>query len=175
VSLGWLRRPAREQPLLLTGLALACVVAIAAAVILTGSHGSHRQRVVSVTTPAAPPAVIGTKPPPPALSAVQLAHVRVTVRRFLTSYLPVLYGRRPARTIADADTRVRAELGAAARSPRAPRNRRPHVTTLTTHVQGTSTVVAIAMVADSVTKPYQIVFQLTDGHGGWKVTQLANY
>lgn len=173
--LDWLRRPAREQPLVLGGLLLACVVGIAAAVILTANHGTHRGRIVAVSSPAAPSAVIGTKPPPPVLTTRQLASARATARRFLTSYLPVLYGRRPARTIVDADPRVRAELNAAARSPRAPRNRRPRVTRLTTHVQNGQRVVAIAMIADSVTKPYQVVFQLSDSRAGWQITQLANY
>lgn len=173
--LDWLRRPARDQPLLIGGLLLACVVAILAAAILTGGEAAHRQRVVSVSTPAAPSAVIGTKPPPPALSAAQLSQVRAVAQRFLASYLPVLYGRRPARTIVDADARVKAELTAAARSPRAPKDRRPRVTVLTTHAQSSSTVVAIAIIADTVTRPYQVVFQLSNRRGGWQVTQLANY
>lgn len=109
------------------------------------------------------------------MTASQLAAARASARRFLASYLPVLYGRRPARTITDADTRVRAELTAAARSPRAPRHRRPRVTRLSTRVQNDQTVVAIAMIDDSVTKPYQVVFQLSHKGGGWRVTQLANY
>ncbi len=175
MTVGWLRRPAREQPLLLAGLLLGCVGAIVATVILTSNPGAHRQHVVSLSTPAAATVVIGTKPPRPILTAAQLADVRGTARRFLASYLPVLYGRRPARTIADADAHVRAELDDAARSPQAPRNRRPRVTSLTTRVQSSSTVVAIAIVADSVTRPYQIVCQLSNGPGGWQVTELANY
>jgi hypothetical protein len=164
-----------RQTLALGGLLLAFAVALAAAAILTAAHTSHHHRIVTVTDPAAPSAVIGTKPPPPALSAKQLEKVRVTARRFLASYLPVLYGRRSARTITHASAHVRAELSAAAKSPRAPRNRRPRVTKLTTRVQSSTTVVAIAIIADTVAKPYQIVFQLSGAHGGWQVTELANY
>jgi len=168
---GWSAR----QTLALGGLLLTFAVALAAAAILTAGHTTHHQQVVTVTDPAAPAAVIGTKPPPPALNAAQLQHVRRTARQFLASYLPVLYGRRPARTITDASAHVRAELSAAAKSPRAPRNRRPRVTQLTTQVQSSTTVVAIAIIADSVAKPYQIVFQLSSTHQGWQVTELANY
>jgi hypothetical protein len=175
VSSGWLRRPAREQPLALAGLALAFVVAIAAAVILTHGHPLPRQRVKTVTAPPAPSAVIGTQPSQPALTAAQLAQARRTARRFLANYLPVLYGRAPTRTITGASARVRAELSAAGWSPRAPRNRLPRVTQLATHVQSSATVVAIAIVADGITRPYQVVFQLSHGPGGWQVTELANY
>jgi hypothetical protein len=164
-----------RQTLALGGLLLAFAVALVVAAVLTSGHIAHRQRLVTVTDPAAPSAVIGTKPPPPALSAAQLLKVRATARRFLASYLPVLYGRRPVRTITDASAHVRAELSAAAKSPRAPHNRRPRVTRLTTQVQSTTTVVAIAIIADTVAKPYQIVFQLSSTRGGWQVTELANY
>jgi hypothetical protein len=164
-----------RQTLTLGGLLLAFTVALAAAAILTAGHTTHHQRVVTVADPAAPAAVIGTKSPPPALSVAQLNKVRVTARRFLASYLPVLYGRRRARTITDASAHVREELSAAAKSPRAPSNRRPRVTKLTTRVQSSTTVVAIAIIADTVAKPYQIVFQLSAVRGGWQVTELANY
>jgi len=164
-----------RQTLALGGLLLAFAVALALAAILTAGHTEHHQQVVTVADPAAPSAVIGTKPPPPTLSAGQIEKVRATARRFLASYLPVLYGRRPVRTIADISAHVRAELSAAAKTPRAPRNRRPRVTKLTTRVQSSTTVVAIAIIADTVAKPYQIVFQLSSVHGGWQVTELANY
>lgn len=77
-----------RQTLALGGLLLAFAVALAVAAILTAGHSSHHQRVVTVADPAAPAAVIGTKPPPPALSSAQLEKVRVTARRFLASYLP---------------------------------------------------------------------------------------
>ena len=164
-----------RQTLALGGLLLAFAVALAVAASLTAGHTTHRQQVVTVADPAAPSAVIGTKPPPPTLSAAQLRKVRATARRFLASYLPVLYGRRPVRTIADVSAHVRAELTAAAKTPRAPRSRRPRVTKLTTQIQSSTTVVAIAIIADTVAKPYQIVFQLSSVHGGWQVTELANY
>lgn len=164
-----------RQTLALGGLLLAFAVALAVAAILTAGHVTHHQQVVTVADPAAPSAVIGTKPPPPTLSTEQLDKVRATARRFLASYLPVLYGRRPVRTITDVSAHVRAELDAAAKSPKAPRNRRPRVTKLTTQVQSSVTVVAIAIIADTVAKPYQIVFQLSAVHGRWQVTELANY
>lgn len=164
-----------RQTLTLGGLLLAFTVALAVAAILTAAHTSHHHQVVTVTDPAAPAAVIGTKPPAPALTAAQLNKVRATARRFLASYLPVLYGRRSAGTITDASAHVRSELSAAAKTPRAPRNRRPRVTKITTQVQSNTTVVAIAIIADTVAKPYQIVFQLSRTRGSWQVTQLANY
>jgi hypothetical protein len=35
--------------------------------------------------------------------------------------------------------------------------------------------VAIAVIADGVQPPYQIVCQLSDTGGGWQVSELANY
>ena len=164
-----------RQTLALGGLLLAFAAALAIAAIVTAGHTAHRQQIVTVADPAAPSAVIGTKPPPPTLSTAQLRQVRTIARRFLASYLPVLYGRRPGRTITDVSAHVRAELSAAGKSPKAPRNRRPRVTKLTTHVQNSTTVVAIAIIADTAAKPYQIVFQLSAVRGGWQVTELANY
>jgi hypothetical protein len=164
-----------RQPLALAGMLLPFVVAIVLAATLTGGHHPTGNRVVTVTPPTAPGAVVGTKPALPTLTPRRLRNARATARRFLASYLPVVYGRRPARTIVAASHHVKTELSAAAKIPRAPRDRRPRVTKLTTHTQGSATVVAIAIINDSVAKPFQVVFQLSDGHGGWLVTQLANY
>lgn len=168
-------RQLARQPLALAGMLLAFVVAIVLAAALTAGHHSTSQRVVTVTPPTAPAAVVGTKPAPPTLTATRLRQARATARRFLTSYLPVLYGRRPARTIVAASSHVKAELSAAAKVPKAPRKRRPRVTKLSLHVHARSTVVAIAVIDDSVVKPYQVVFQLGHRQAGWLVTQLANY
>lgn len=164
-----------RQPFALAGILVAFVIAIVLAAVLTGGQHSTRQRVVTVTPPTAPVAVVGTKRAPPTVTPAQLSNARATARRFLASYLPVLYGRRPPQTIVAASAHVKTELSAAAKTPRAPRNRRPRVTKLTTHIQGKNSVVAIAIINDSVTKPFQVVFQLSDDRGGWLVTQLANY
>ena len=172
-----LRRPAREQPLLLGALVLAAAIAVIA-VILPRSPSAPRQTAVATTlsAPAASPqgAVIGTRSAP-APSTAQVADSRRTARRFLASYLPVLYGRRTPSSVEDASPRVRAELRDAARSPQAPRNRHPRIARLTAHAEGRTTVVAIALIADSVTKPYQIALQLTEHDRRWQVTQLSNY
>lgn len=120
----------RRQPLALAGMLLAFVVAILLAAVLTTGHHSTRRRVVTVTPPTAPAAVVGTKTPPTTPTPTQLRQARVTARRFLASYLPVLYGRQSARTIVAASSHVKAELAAATKTPRAPRKRRPRVTKL---------------------------------------------
>lgn len=172
---GWLTRSARQRPLLLAALVLLLAAGIAALLLTGGHHESAQTAQAPAPTTPAPPAVIGTRPPPPPLSAAQQAAALAVGRRFLDSYLPVLYGRRPPRTIRDADPHVRAALQAAERMPSAPANRHPRVISLSEHSQTSSSVVLIAVITDRVQAPYQVVFQLTDHQGRWQVSELANY
>lgn len=172
-----LRRPAREQPAALAVLALLAVAAIAV-VLLLGHHSGPSRPAPAVSVAVSSP-VIGTRrastAQTPALTATQLAAARRVARRFLVSYLPVLYGRRSARTIRDADAHVRTALQTAPRPPRAPRDRRPRFTGLTLKPQTGGSVLAITTIADHVSAPYQLVFTLAQQPRGWQVTELANY
>ena len=171
-----LRRPAREQPAALAVLALLAVAAIA--VVLLLGHHSGPSRPGPTVSVASPSPVIGTRrasSPAPVLTAAQLAAARRVARRFLVSYLPVLYGRRPARTVRDADAHVRAALQTAPRPPRAPRDRRPRFAGLTLKPQSGGSVLAVTTIADHVSAPYQLVFTLAQQPDGWQVTELANY
>ena len=172
-----LRRPAREQPAAVAVLALLAVAAIAV-VLLLGHHSSPSRPGATVSVAVSSP-VIGTRrassASAPALTAAQLAAARQVARRFLASYLPVLYGRRLPRTIRDADAHVRTALQTAPRPPRAPRDRRPRFTGLTLKQQSGGSVLAVTTIADHVTAPYQLVFTLGQRSGGWQVTELANY
>ena len=177
---GPLSRPAREQPLAVAGLGLALAAAIVVTLLLpVHQHAPTAPRKTPVASTALASttraAIVGRRPPPPAVTASQRAAATRAARRFLVSYLPVLYARRPARTIVDADAHVRAELAAVARSPRAPRNRHPRIRGLTSHTQSDGEVITIALIDDEVQKPYQLVCQLTNRHGRWRVSELSNY
>ena len=177
---GPLSRPAREQPLAVAGLGLALAAAIVATLLLPVHHHAPAARraippVVTAPTSRTPAAVVGRRPPPPAVTGSQRAAATRAARRFLVSYLPVLYGRRAARTIVDADAHVRAELAAVTRSPRAPRNRHPRIRRLISHAQSDGEVIAIALIDDEVHRPYQLVCQLRDRDGRWRVGELSNY
>lgn len=175
MSHGWLTRPAREHPLAIAMLVLLVAAAVSLIVLADRHHHPAPSRPVTTPQAAAPPAVIGTRPAPPPLTVMQVSAARAAARRFLASYLPVLYGRANPRTIRDADPHVRAELTAAGRTPAAPGNRHPRITSLSTHSETSSALVLIAVITDGVQAPYQIVLQLTHEPDGWQVTQLANY
>ena len=174
-----LQRPAREQPLAVAALGVVLAAAIVAVLVLPMHHhpptAPPSTPLASPAPASTPPAVVGTRPAPPAVTATQRAAATRAARRFLVSSLPVLYGRRSARTIVDADAHVRAELAAVARGPRAPRNRHPRISRLTSHAQSDGDVIAIALIDDGVQKPYQLVCQLRDRHGHWRVSELSNY
>lgn len=172
------RGPDREYALILALAVVIGALALVAVLDPPGRRGSQ-PAAASTSTIAVPGPVIGTKTVSaarPALTAGEVAAAREAARRFLTSYLPVLYGRRPPATLVDADTHVRAELATATRTPPAPRNRRPHLAALTDKPQPDGTVVVIATIADRVDPAYRIVFTLGQQlGGGWRVTELANY
>lgn len=172
------RRPPRRErlPAALASLALAAAGALG----LSACDGQPDHAGPTTATPPAPgPILVVTSPRsanPRRLTPADVAAARAATRRFLDSYLPVLYGRRPAAHVRGVDAHVAASLGSASPAQRAPGNRHPQVTHLVLRAQSTTEVVAIATIADRVTQPYRIVFSLTDdAQGRWLVSELANY
>jgi hypothetical protein len=175
-----LRRPLRAQPLvaaLLVALATTALIAL-----LLAAVRPHAAREPSATTPDVPvpgPIITATPPqttPRRAASPPDVPAARAAARRFLRSYLPVLYGRRRPASVHGVDAHLAASLRAAARAPRAPANRQPRVTALQARAQSPARVLMVATIADRIGRPYRIVFALTrQTSGRWLVSELANY
>jgi len=172
------RRDTRHRPvwaLAAGGGLLAVVIAAIAALAFQG--GPAGQATDSMPTPAPPGPILGAGAPTSTTPRADVAIARATAHRFLASYLPVLYGRHAPSTVRDVDAHVAASLRAASRQPRAPRDRRPRITGLVLRPKNATTVLAIATIADQVSRPYRIVFSLTAQPGSqrWRVSELANY
>lgn len=176
-------RRARRGPDLEYGLVVAVAILISAAAVVLllrdPDHQASDQAAPTSSAIGASSPVIGDRPIPTPTeggqTAADVAAARHVARRFLSSYLPVLYGHRPVSTILDADAHVRAELDAAAHTSTAPRDRTPRITQLSARAQADASVVVIALIADGVQPAYQVVCQLTTVAGHWRVSELANY
>lgn len=156
----------------LGGLLALCALALVAALLLPTLKGSHKTPAVNPRAPLVlnpAPGTATTVAQEPSLEAQRVA------RRFLASYLPVLYGRRPARAIVYADQHVLASLASASRTPPAPRRSHPRVIGLTASRQSNGSVLEIATINDRTIPAYRIVFTVAKQDGAWRVTQLANY
>jgi hypothetical protein len=156
----------------LGGLLALCALALVAALLLGALKGSHKTAAVNPSAPLVlnpAPRTATTAVQEPSLEAQRVA------RRFLGSYLPVLYGRRPARTIVDTDQHVHASLVSASHTPPAPRRSHPRVTGLAASRQSDGSVLEIATINDRASPVYRIVFTVAKQDGAWRVTQLANY
>lgn len=158
-------------------IAALCLIALLAAIALSASHGSHRHSVVN---PSAPLVLNPEKARPPAPQANEAdGEAQLTARKFLASYLPVLYGRKKPATIAGADRHVLESLGNASQTQAmaSPRSH-PRIAALNAVRQADGSVLEIATVNDGISQPYRLVFtvaQQRSGGGAWQVTQLANY
>jgi hypothetical protein len=168
---------AHRRPVWARAAGGALLVVVIAAVAAIAFHGSSRDAAPSAPAPTPPGPILNPGSSGSTAPTADLTVVRATARRFLASYLPVLYGRRPASAVRDADAHVTASLRAAARQSRAPRDRHPRVTGLVLRSQTATTVLAIATIDDDVSRPYRIVFSLTAAAGSqrWRVSELANY
>jgi hypothetical protein len=163
-----------RQRLAVSGLVLLC--AVLALVLLAGHRGSPRSSPTTVPVSPSPPLVLNAGHPSTSPSPMQpTAQAQTAARAFLASYLPVLYGRRDAAAIIDADAHVRESLAAASRPARAPADRHPRVTELVGEPQSNGSVLELATIADGVSTPYRIVFVIARLPDGWQVNQLANY
>lgn len=166
--------PAVRQRLTLAVLALLLIVL--AIVLLTSDRSGPRNSPTSIPATSAPPLVLNPGHPPTSPSPTQpVTQAQTAARAFLTSYLPVLYGRHAARSIIDADAHVRQSLRAGGRPTRAPADRHPRVIALVGEPQSSGSVLELATIADGVSSPYRIVFVIAQRRGAWQVTQLANY
>lgn len=156
------------------------VLALAAALLLPGQHRTGGSASSPPPLIPAPNPVIGTRTPPPhppaGPSPAELARARVATRRFLAGYLPYLYGRAPARRVADVSSSVAASLRRSrVHVTPAQRRRHPRLVALMLIGQTPGSVIATARVADGGVAAYPLTFTLeqrTDG--SWVVADLGN-
>lgn len=148
-------------------------------VVALGIGGCGADRANQATTPAPPPApgpIIGTKrgAADPLSRADRHAATRAT-RRFLTGYLPFLYGRGAAGRVRDATPSVaRALRRSHARVTPAQRHRQPRVGTLSLTGQTTDSAIATVTIADGGPAPYRLSLTVERRAGRWLVADLGN-
>src|SRR5947208_1117290 len=107
-TLGRLPSRARLVVIAAAGLVLLSIVASA---LSPASHPRHRTRgTPGLTAPSRVTTTVGTPRRPPRVSAAELARARAVAAQFLESYLPFLYGRAPARSVAGVAPAFRREL-----------------------------------------------------------------
>lgn len=164
-------------------IALSLLAALAALLVATGSP----RRPARVPTPAATlpstPVIVGTVPARPTanaglrapVDAAQLGEAQRIAAGFLAGYVPYLYGRRPAKSLRDLTSSLRAEL--AHDPPRltpAQRSRHPRLLALATVGRPSGAVLATATVADGGPAAYPVRLLLTRRDHGWVVISIAS-
>jgi len=148
-------------------------------VVAVGIGGCGAHHANHATTPAPPPApgpIIGTKrgPTDPLSRADRHAATRAT-RRFLTGYLPFLYGRGEAGQVREATPSVVHALRRShARATPAQRRRRPRVGALSLTGQTTDSAIATVTIADGGPAPYRLSLTVERRAGRWLVADLGN-
>lgn len=156
------------------------VMALAATLVVAlGIGGCGADHSTRATTPAPPPApgpIIGTKrgPADPLNRADRHAATRAT-RRFLTGYLPFLYGRRGPDRVRDATPSVvRALRRSRARVTPAQRRRRPRIGALALTGQTADSAIATVTIRDGGPAPYRLSLTVERRAGRWLVADLGN-
>jgi hypothetical protein len=162
------RRSRTTRRLLLPAVALVVLLVVASA-LAPSPHPAHR--------PAAAPAVPArtrrtpTAPGSRAISPGGLGAARRVAARFLTGYLPFLYGRGSVRSIDGVTPGLRRRL-IRVRGLVTPveRHRHPRVVSLTAVGQTPAAVVATGLIADGGVATYAVRMMLRPGRDGWLVS-----
>lgn len=171
--IGWLvaalgRRSPTTRRLMLPAVALVALLVVTSALAPSPHPADH-----SVAPPAGPartrrtPTVPGSR----AISPGGLRAARQVAARFLTGYLPCLYGRASVRAVDGVTPRVRRQL-IRVRGLLTPveRQRHPRVLSLTAVGQTPAAVVATGLVADGGVTSYSVRIVLRAGRDGWLVS-----
>ena len=148
------------------------VVLVVASIAAPSPRSSHRSRPVTLGSTRGFPV-----PPAPAdsmrISRSELAQARRVAARFLTGYVPFLYGRGSARSIEGATPGLRLELS---RIPTLvtplERQRRPRVLSLTAAGRPRGGVSETALVVDGGVTDYTLRITLRAGRHGWLVSAV---
>jgi hypothetical protein len=154
-------------------LTLAALVLVALLIVASALAPSPHRAHCPVPPPAGlartrrTPAAPGSRP----ISAGGLVAARRVAGRFLAGYLPFLYGRGSARSIAGVTPGLRRQL-IRVRGVVTPveRRRHPRVVSLTAVGQMPAAVLATALVADDGVTTYAVRIMLRAGRDGWLIT-----
>lgn len=160
----------------MTRAAVPAAVAVAA-VLLTGCGGHHPKPQTTPVTPPAPGPIIGaqTQPPRDPLSSAERREAAAAVRRFLSGYLPYLYGRGPAGRVAPVTPSVARTLrSGSARVTPAQRRRHPRVAALRVTGQTERSALATVQVTDGGPAPYQLTLTVEHRDGRWTIADLGD-
>jgi len=154
--------------ILVAGILVLAVVAGAIAIISTNGDDAPKSRHPS-TSERAPEAENH--------SVGELPAVERAARRFLSGYLPLIYGRRGA-TVDDLRSatpqlieHLRNEGG---RVTPAQAALHPRLERVTVTLDSTTRALAVAQIKDSPSPAYPLTFQLADTPQGWVVTEIGN-
>lgn len=152
--------------------ALVLVIAGVAGSALTSSLRPLQPRARSIAG-APRSASTGSRLSAPSVSPVELARGRRAAGRFLGRYLPCLYGRASASSVAPATAGLRREL-ARDRASVTPveRRRHPRVVSLEAAGQGVEVVTVTALVEDGGVMTYAIRIALRQERSGWAASAV---
>lgn len=151
--------------------------ATVAAVLLAGCGGDHAKPQSTPAPPPAPGPIIGgqgqaARDP---LSSAERRQAATVVRRFLSGYLPYLYGRTPASRVTPVTPSVARTLrSGSARVTPAQRRRHPRVAALHVTGQTAHSALATVQVADGGPAPYQLTLTVERRDGRWTITDLGD-
>lgn len=160
----------------MTRAALPAAVAVAA-VLLAGCGDHHANPRTTPATPPAPGPIIGgnTQPPRDPLGSAERRQAATAVRRFLSGYLPYLYGRGPADRVAPVTPSVARTLrSGSARVTPAQRQRHPRVAALRVTGQTERSALTAVQIADGGPAPYQLTLTVERRGNRWTIADLGD-
>lgn len=148
------------------------------AVLLAGCGGHGGPTTSTPAPPPVPGPIIGGRQPPVArdpLTSSQRGQASSAVRRFLSGYLPYLYGRSPAARVAPVTSSVaRALRSGSARVTPAQRRQRPRVAALKVTGQTTRSALASVQVGGAGAAPFQLTLTVERRGGRWLISDLGD-
>jgi hypothetical protein len=157
------------------GVALVLLVVLIVVVsALTPAHRSgHRPRGSSPLAIHTPQPSVRRSAPGSLISTAQLAQARAAASRFVRSYLPLAYGRAPAKSLEAATPALLARLTReSARETPVEGERRPRLLSLAAMAQGPDMVLVTALVDDGGITTYALRITVRDGLAGWLVSDV---
>lgn len=173
-------RPMRERSRV--ALATLAIVVVVTIVLITRVGGDARDPATA--TPAAPasPPVINPAPGRPSRTTTtspeptaDIRSARPAARRFLSSYLPILYGRAEGTGVAGTTPQLRRELARGLPVPPRIRARHPQLSALDAQPQAPTSVLMTATIEDGIAEPFRLIFTVErQVDGRWLVTNIAN-
>lgn len=148
-----------------------------AAVVVAGCGAHQPNAATSDQSPPAPGPIIATGPAHGGdpLTAAQRAAARATTRRFLSGYVPYLYGRARASTVAPVSTSVARTLRVGrARITPAQAARHPRVTGLSVIGQSRASALATVTISDGGPAPYRLTLTVERRAGRWLIADVGD-